>query len=440
MEFSKTTLKNGLRVVCTPIPSMESVAIEVLVGAGTRHEEKRVNGLAHFLEHMVFKGTRRYPSAQKISSAVDAIGAEINANTGKERTAYYIKAWERHIKLAFDILSDFVREPLLKPRDIEKEKGVILEEIAMYEDLPMQKAPYLFEELLYPDSPLGWEVLGTRESIPVVRREDFEAYRAKYYYPQNMVLSVAGRFDKDKVLELADKYFGNLTQNSPREAGRAQLKAQNYKLKLKTRENPSGKPEVKLVNKQTEQAHLVLGVRGYPRAHPDRYKEAVLATVLGGGMSSRLFTEIREKRGLAYYVKTSVEHYQEAGYLATRAGIRLGKVEEAIKVVLAEYDKAKSRKHKAKITERELQKAKEYLKGKLALGLEDTHEVADFFGDQEIGERRIRTIEEIIKGVDRVTVQDLQKLAGVFFQNSRLNLAIIGPYNDKAKFQKLLKL
>lgn len=434
MKFNKTVLPNGLRLVTIPMSGVASATVQIMVGAGTRHEEKRVNGLAHFLEHMVFKGTGKYPSAQAIAGAVDAVGADINAHTGKELTAYYIKAWEKYLALAFSILSGFIRDPLLATREIEKEKGVILEEIAMYEDLPMQKVPYLFEELLYGPKPLGWDVLGTRQTIPGVKKEDFEAYRRKFYFPQNMVLCVAGSFDKDRVLGLAEEYFGNLKTDviadfNPR-----------WRRMNSASTNPSHKPQIKLLEKKTEQAHLVLGVRGHPRGHPDRYKEATLAAILGGGMSSRLFTEIREKRGLAYYVKANVEHYKEAGYLAARAGVKLGAVEEAIKVILEEYGKVSRVQRVPRVSRAELQKAKEYLKGSLTLSLEDTHQVTDFFAEQELLEGRMLTLEEIMKGVDEVSLEDVRQLAVEFFQNSRLNLAIIGPYNDSERFEKLLRI
>ncbi|MBI2007307.1 MAG: insulinase family protein [Candidatus Blackburnbacteria bacterium] len=431
MLFQKTTLNNGLRIITVPMPSMESAAVEVFVGAGTRDEKKEVNGLAHFLEHMVFKGTKKYPSAHAISSAVDAIGAEINAHTGKEATAFYIKAWEKHLGLAFDILSEFIKHPLLKKEEIEREKGVIKEEIAMYEDLPMRKAPSVFEELLYGPSSLGWEILGSRETVSNIGRDDFVDFRRRFYSPRNMILTVAGRFDKGRVLGMAKEAFGELRDKANKDSDNSNNNKDNNE------RNSSGKPELKVVNKKTEQAHIVLGVRGNPLGHPDRYKETVLSTVLGGGMSSRLWTQIRERRGLAYYVQTYIDHYTDNGYLATRAGVKLDKVEEAVKVTLEEYQKTKKLKN---ISKAELEKAKEYLKGKLALGLEDTHAVAEFFGEQELFEKEVKTPEEIMSEIDRVTVEGVLEVASKFFQKNRLNLAIVGPFEDSSRFGKLLKL
>lgn len=426
MKFQKITLKNGLRVITVPMSSMESATVQVIVGAGTRHEEKRVNGLAHFLEHMVFKGTKNYPSAQAVSSAVDSIGAEINANTDRERTAYFIKAWERHLNLAFDILSGFVNDPLLNPEEIGREKGVIIEEIAMYDDLPMQKVGDVFEELLYKGTPLAWDVAGTKETVKAIKQDDFRKYRERLYYPKNMVLAVAGKFNEKEVLGLVEEYFGGVEGGGGREGGKKKA------LKI----NPSGKPEVKLVTKKTEQAHLVLGVRSNPLGHPDRYVESVLASILGGGMSSRLFTEIRERRGLAYYVRCSPSHYTDNGHLTARAGVRLDKLDEVIKVIVDEYDKIKN----SRVSNKELQKVKEYIKGRFALSLEDTFSMADFVAEQEILENAIETVEEVIEGVDKVTIEDVQRVAKEFFVNSRLNLAIIGPFEDAINFQKLLKI
>lgn len=427
MNFQKHTLKNGLRVVMAPMHSMESATVQVLIGAGTRDEEARVNGLAHFLEHMVFKGTAGYPTAQAISSAVDGIGGEINANTSKERTAYYIKALEGYLPLAFDILSQFIKEPLLQKEEIEKEKGVIIEEIAMYEDLPMQKVPYYFEELLW-KGPLGWDVLGTKETVQNAKREDFLKFIRSSYTTQNMVVTVAGKFNQKEVLELAQSSFGDLKKKGPSSTrGRA--------LQAKTPHNGSSQPELRLFNRKTEQAHLMLGVRGNPLGHFERYKEAVLASILGGGMSSRLWSEIREKRSLAYYVRSEIEHYRDEGYLATRAGVKLARVEEAIKVILEEYNKLKD----GSISETELKKSKEYLKGRLALGLEDTHSVSEFFGDQELTEGKMRTVDEVMAGIEGVSAQDVQSLAQKFFQDKKLNLVIVGPYEDREKFKELLK-
>lgn len=428
MNFSKTTLSNGLRVLTAPMPAMESATVQVLIGAGSRNESPEHKGLAHFLEHMVFKGTEKYPTSQSISQAIDGIGGEINASTGKERTGYYIKAWERYLTLAFDILSQFVRTPRLLEKDIKKEKGVILEEIAMYEDLPMHKAPCAFEELLFAETPLGWDIAGTAETVRAARQEDFQSFITEHYHPKNMVLSVAGKFGQKEVLKMAQEYFGGLERSNL---------SNKTNLTNLSNTNPSGNPEAKLINKKTEQAHLVLGVRGNPLGHPDRYKEAVIASILGGGSSSWLWSEIREKRGFAYYVRSDVDHYRDSGYLAARAGVRLDKASDVVKIILKQFGKLKT---KGGVKSKELKKAKEYLKGRLALGLEDTHSVSEFFGDQELFEEKVRTVEEVMAGIDAVSLDDICKVADDFFQNSKLNLAIVGPYEEEGQFQQLLKM
>lgn len=431
MEFSKTTLSNGLRVIMAPQPSMQSATVQIMVRVGSRDETNKTSGIAHFLEHLVFKGTKNYPTAQDISSSIDAVGGEINANTGKERTAYYIKAWERYLPLSFDILSGFVKNPLLDKTEMEKEKGVILEEIAMYDDLPMQKAPDIFENLLYSESSLGRDILGARETIKNMKHKEVKNFIRSSYIPSNMVLSIAGRFDTDQVLELSQKYFGEL-------GGEGNL-ANSSNLPNLASFNPSQKPELRILNRKSEQVHIVLGVRANYQGHPDRYKESVMNAILGGGMSSRMWSEVREKRALVYYVKTYFDRYMDCGYFATRAGVKSKRVEEAIKVILEQYQNITLKSGNLAITEKEVSKAKEHIKGSLALDLEDTHSVSEFLGNQELFERKIRTIEEIMSNIDLVTSDEISEMALGFFQNSKLNLAIVGPVKDENKLQELLK-
>ncbi len=425
-----TTLPNGLRILTTYMPGMESATVQIMTAAGTREETAETNGIAHFLEHMVFKGTKKFPTAEIISEAIDGIGADINANTGKERTAYYIKAWEKHLPLAFEILSGFVKNPLLDEAEMEREKGVIIEEIAMYEDLPMQKVPYLFEELLYEGSPLAWDTLGISEIIRGMKIDAFRGFMDQYYFPENMLLTVAGKFDEAQVLKMAEENFGDI----PSKGSNKPVPNDPQPV------NPDGKPHIKLLNRKTEQAHILIGVRGNPLGHENRSKESLLAVILAGGLSSRLWMEIRERRGLAYYVRSELEHMKDNGYFGVRAGVRLEKVEEASQLILEGFNQVKAVSGKGAITQEELNKAKEYIKGKLALGLEDTHSVSEFFADQELFEDKIRTVDEIMAEIDKVTVSDLQKLAQEFFQNDRLNMAIIGPFESTEKFEALLKL
>lgn len=434
MDIQKTTLSNGLRLLAIPMPSVKSVAVDVIVKAGSRNEWPEVHGLAHFFEHMVFKGTNRHPTAAAIASAADSVGAEMNAGTDKERTSYYLKVMDNHIALAFDILSDFVQSPLLEPEEIEKEKGVILSEIAMYEDLPTRKAPSVFEELLYQGLSLGWDISGKKEDVAKVGREDFVRFLEEFYNPSNMVLTIAGKFDREEVLDLAEHWFGLGVPNFSCSAKLEERSGANL-----PNSNPSGHPEVKLHTKKTEQSHIVLGVRGNPLAHPDRFAEAILSSILGGGMSSRLFTEVREKRGLAYYIRTELGYYTDNGYLAVRAGVAHSKIEEAIAVILEELSKMAHTAGKLDVSEEEIRKAKEYTKGRLVLGLEDTENVADFFGEQELLEGKITPLSEILEKIDGVTIEDIQRVAQEFITPERLSLAIVGPYEDSERFLKLLE-
>lgn len=423
MDCVKKVLPNGLRVLAVPMPSVESATVTVWVRTGSRFEEARINGISHFLEHMTFKGGKRYPNAKILSEAVDSLGAENNASTDKEITNFWIKARYAVVERCFDILSDTVLQPLLKQNDIEREKGVIIEEIAMYEDIPMRSVADVFENLIFAKDPLGMDVIGTKKTVNSLKRSDVVNYRKKYYYPENMVISVAGNIKPEAVFSLANKYFGSLAKNG----------------KEPTKPNSSfdqAKSQVIIKNKKTDQAHLVLGYRSGPRGHADRYTEAVLTTILGAGMSSRIWTEVREKRGLAYAVRTGTTNYMDNGYVETYAGVPLTKIEEAIKVIVDEHQKVATKKFRP--TAKELKKAKEYIKGHLALSLEDTSSVNAFFSIEELLLGKTRTPEEVFAKVDKVSADEVEEVAKRFFKPERLNLAIIGPYKSKTSFEKLL--
>jgi len=423
MKYTKTTLKNGLRVITTPIATLESATVTVWVKTGSRLEEKRVNGISHFLEHMVFKGSKKRPTAKDISEAVDSFGGEFNAGTSKEWTNFYIKATAKHLEDAFDILSDMVLNPLLREEEIEREKGVIVEEINMYEDTPVMKIGDIFEELAYSGNSLGWDVAGKPKTVRAIKRDDFLRYRKKHYYAENMVVTVAGGIKEQETVNLAQKYFGGLKSGSTSA--------------YKTFDKRQTKPQVLLKSKKNEQAHFILGFLGEPRGHKDRFVEATLASILGGGMSSRLFIEIRERRGLAYSVRTSADHYGDTGSFATYAGVDINKVDEAIKVMLEQlYGLASG---KFPISEKELKKGKEFIKGHIALGLEDTKAVNDLFGENELFLNKVETPEQIFAGIDKVKTADVIAFAKKLFRPEKLNLAIIGPYNSPAKFEKLIR-
>lgn len=424
MKYTKTTLKNGLRVISVPLSNLESATVTVWVKTGSRLEDSLVNGISHFLEHMVFKGSKKRPTAKEIAEAVDAIGAEVNAGTSKEWTNYYIKARAEHLRTAFDVLSDMILNPVLKKEEIEREKGVIVEEIAMHEDTPMIKIGDLFENVIFQGNTLEYDIAGTPKSVRAIDREDFVGYKKMHYYTENMLVTVSGNVKETDVERMAGYFFAGLNK------GRSKVATRSFK------ENQS-KPRTLLHPKKKEQAHFILGFLGYKMSHPKRFANVVLSSILGGGMSSRMFTEVRERRGLAYAVKTDIENYVDTGYMATYAGVQVKRIDEAVKVVLDEHYKLASKKKK--ISDKELKKAKEYLKGHLALSLENTIAVNEFFGLRELLLGKTETPEEIFKKLDGVTLEEVYEVAKEIFVPERLNLAIIGPYDNRERFEKLLK-
>ncbi len=424
MKYNLNTLKNGLRVITVPIKGLASATVTIWVKTGSRLEEARTSGISHFLEHMVFKGSKKRPSAKEIAEAIDAIGGEFNAGTSKDWTNFFIKTRAENLDKAFDVLSDMVINPLLKKEEIEREKGVIVEEIKMYEDTPMMRIGDIFEELVFSGSPLGRDIAGTESTVKGIKRNDFLRYRSIHYYPENMLVTVAGGVSSKESEGLAGKYFMGLS-------------SRKAKYTYKRFESKQTQPLTKLHGKKKEQAHFILGFRGNGRDYQGRFAETVLATILGGSASSRLFIEVRERRGLAYAIKTSADRYNDTGYMATQAGVDTQRVEEAIKVTLDEHYKLANKTKP--ISKGELVRAKEFLKGHTALALEDTKDVNGFFGEQGLFLKEILTPEEVFKKIDKVSIDEVLSEANKLFKPERLNLAIIGPYEDENRFQKLLR-
>lgn len=421
MKFHHETLKNGLNLVVIPIAEVESATTMVIVGAGSRHENTKNNGISHFLEHMAFKGTKKRPTALEIASLMDSAGAESNAFTGKEFTGYFIKSAAHRTELSFDILSDMLANLLLDPNEIDKERGVIIEEMNLYEDTPTRKIADVYERLLYGDTPMGWDIAGRKEVIKSITQEDFVSYMKKLYSASNMAVVVAGKVKVDNVLALARKYFGK----------HKVFKTEETKKVIEKQKSVA----VSIHHKKTDQAHFALGVRTVGmNDEKTRYSLTILAAILGGGMSSRLFHEIREKRGLAYYVRTVSENYLDCGHLTTFVGSDPKRIDEAIKVVVAEYKKVIN---DGEITEEELTKAKEFVKGHFVLELEDTKSVAVFYGSTWILEKKLENPNVVIDKIDHVSMADVKKAAKKFL-SAPLNLAIIGDYEDHTRFRKLL--
>ncbi len=423
MQHSRFVLDNALRVITIPMPSFESATALVMVGAGSRYETRKNNGISHFLEHMAFKGTEKRPSAMDISSLIDGIGGEFNAFTGKEYTGYYVKAAKSNVETTVDVLSDMLQRSKLDPTEIEKEKGVIVEEINLYEDMPMRKIGDIYERLLYGDTPMGWDIAGEKDIIRSITREDFLSYMGQFYSPHNMTVVIAGGIEPEAMREMAEKYFGEMKKFETK-------KAQSVK-------EAQEKPAVLIKEKKTEQIHVALGVRGASVQSPDKYELEVLASILGGGMSSRLFSEVREKRGLAYYVRSSSDEYKDTGSLVSTAGIDPKRVKEAVEVMMAEYQKVKE--GKLGVTKKELTKAKEYIKGHLVLELEDSRAVSTFYAHQELIEDELLNPDEVLKRVDAVTIEQVEAVGKKYFVNQGLNLALIGNFDDRQALESLLQ-
>jgi len=421
MQFNKTTLKNGLRVITIPMTDNPSVTVLVMVAAGSKYETKAENGISHFLEHMVFKGTPRRPKAADISRELDGIGAQHNAFTSQEYTGYYAKVDSRHAHLALDIVADLYNNPLLDSAEMEKEKGVIVEEIRMYEDIPQAKVARLFMELLYGDQPAGWDIAGTESNVRSFNRETIVDYRNAHYVAEATTVVVSGHFDKKKILKDIEKSF----------AGISSLKKKD---KIKVAEKQDG-PLIKIGPKETDQTHLILGVRSFPIGSPYRPALSVLSAILGKGMSSRLFDKLRNEMGICYYIDADSDLYTDHGLFAVSAGVDNKRVDEAIKVILSEL----ARMTKEKVSPAELIKVKDFIAGNTLLSLETSDALANYAGGRETLEGKVETPEKSIAKIRAVTTEDVLAVAQKIFVDKNLNLAIVGNYKEEERFKKLLK-
>ncbi|MBX4187277.1 MAG: insulinase family protein [Candidatus Doudnabacteria bacterium] len=420
--YEKKILKNGLTLLTVPIEGAASITMSIFVKAGSRYEEKRINGISHFLEHLHFKGTKKYPNAKRLSETVDEIGGEFNANTGKEHTQYFIRAAYEHLPLVFDVLTDMLQRPLFDERELEREKGVIIEEINMYKDNPQIHVESLFEETIWNDQPLGRDIAGTPEVIRAINRKDILDYRQRFYQPSNTIIAISGNFNPKQVEELVAKSWMDVPNQ----------KAGVYK----TVYEKQSAPRLSVENKVTEQAHMVVGFAAYAYRNKYNYPLRILSSVLGGGMSSRMFLRIRERMGLAYYVSTSFNNYLDTGNFFVQSGLKVASAPQALEVILDELRKVRDQG----ITSKELKKAQEYIKGKIALAMEDPHEKLEWYLGQEAFTGRIRTIKQSFEELDKVNLEQVKYVAEDLIQNNLLNMAIIGPFPDKKVFEKKLKL
>jgi predicted Zn-dependent peptidase len=418
--FQLQRLPNGLRILTAPMESAQSVTCAIMLAAGSRYETEETNGIAHFSEHMFFKGTERRPTARDISKEIDAIGGEFNAFTGKEYTGYYVRCAAESRDVALDVLVDMLRNSKFDREEIDREKGVIIEEMNMYYDTPRDFISGVYEELLYGDQPLGWDIIGRKETIRNATQDTFRSYVDHWYRPARMVVGIGGKIG-DGLQERIAELLGDVPQAETGEPAPVRLDVNDH-------------AQVKVHTKASDQAHICLGVHSYPLEHPDRYVLQVLSTVLGGGMSSRLFTEVRERRGLAYYVYGLNHSYSDAGSLYAQAGVDINRIDDAVSTVAAELRKIAQEA----VPEDELEKAKSFAKGRFVLQLETSQGLIMFGLRREVLESRTPDPEEILGELEKVTAEDVQRVARDLIGSRGLNLAVIGPFDDPARFEQLL--
>ena len=420
MIFHKKVLPSGLQVITAPMSGTEAMTLLVLVGTGSKYETKNINGISHFLEHLFFKGTKERPNAGDVNRALDRLGSEHNAFTSQELTGYWVKAAGKYFDEGLDIVSDILLEPLFKTEEIEKERGVILQEINMYEDMPQRKIYEVWENLLYGDQPAGWDIAGPPEIIKKIKRDEILSYREKQYVASNALVIAAGKIEPKSAEEKIVRAFKNFKHGHPESKKRVKEK--------------QSKPSIKFQYKKTEQTHLALGFRGYDMHNPDRYALGLLGVILGGNTSSRLWDEIREKLGLAYYVRASAQHYTDSGYLVANAGIPHGELKKVAAKIVEVFSGIK----KNGLSEGEISFAKDYLRGTMALSFESSDEIATFLGEQALFYGKIETPQDLFKKIEKVSKNDIMKVAKELIRPDKLNLAVIGPHRESGEFPRIL--
>lgn len=417
--YQKSRLGNGLRVISSYIPHARSVSVTFFVRVGSRNEPESIQGASHFLEHMLFKGTDKRPTPKDISEAIEGIGGYFNAEAGKELTVYWDKVADRHWTIAIEVLSDLLRHSLFRQEEVEKERKVIAEEVGMLADSPGDWVHILADSAMWGDQPLGRDVAGTRESVLNLTRDQLLNWFTTYYVPSNLVVCVSGPIQHEDVCAEVERHLERWDGAQPPEWP------------------PAGQSpvcRVLLRSKRTEQAHFCLAVPSLPYDHPERYALELLNIILGEGMSSRLFLEIREKRGLAYDVHSYTNEYNDAGSLVVYAGVEPSRIDEALRATLGEISRLSDH-----IPDDEISRAKEFWKGRMLLRLEDTRSIASWLGAQELLLGRIYTVDDVIERVDQVQATDLRSLAERLFVTEKLCLAVIGPYRSEDRFARLLK-
>jgi predicted Zn-dependent peptidase len=412
------TLKSGMKLVTVDMPSLNSVTVLAMVGVGSRYEDRDKAGISHFLEHLPFKGTANYATSMDLAVAIDGVGGKHNAFTSKEYTGYWVKVGADKLELALDVVSDLVLTARLREEDIEKERGVIIEEINMYEDQPQAKVGEVFEELVYEGSPLSRPVIGYKETVAAMRRQDFVAHQEKWYGPEQIVLGIVGRISNKeyRIENLVEEYFAKGERGK---GGReAEIRDKKYEIRNTKR--------IRVVKKKTEQAHYVLGYPSIGRFDPRRYVLGILATLTGGNSSSRMFNEIREKRGLAYYAYASADLNRDVGSFYAFGGVKLDRAVEAVKVTMEELAKIAA----GAIDEVEVDRAREYVIGKVQLDLEDSSRLAEMMVQKALFEGKVESVEAMLAKYKAVTLDEVKALAAELLVPERMNLAVIGPYKE----------
>ena len=426
-KYKQTIFDSGLKLLTVPMDGVSSVTVLAMVGVGSRYEKNSQAGIAHFLEHMVFKGTANYPTAMDISSNIDGVGGQYNAFTGKDYTGYYVKVSSKHLELGLDIISDMLLTPRLRDEDIEREKGVIVEEMNMYEDDPRRKIDDVYDEVIYGDSDLGRQIIGRKKTVRSFGSSDFRTFLDSWYNLKNVVVVIAGdgkkiKEEEKKIEGLVEEYFK-----------KGKVRSGNGKVNFSV--PTQKKNQTKVVHKTTEQAHFYLGFPGLKRDDKDKYVLSILSTVLGGNSSARLFNEIREKRGLAYYAYASSASYVDVGSIYAFEGVDPNRIEEAIELTVDEFMSLGA----GKIEKMEVDRAKEYVKGKLVLEWEDSQSVALTYAKKAALTDKVETPDDILEGISKVTDEDVKRVAKKLFVPGRMNLALIGAYRGSERFEKLLR-
>jgi len=419
--YETIILDNGLRLITTPMPHTRSVAISFYIGTGSRYETEAQGGVSHFIEHLCFKGTEKRPTPRDISSVIEGVGGMLNAGTDKEMTVYWCKVAQPHFLSALDVLTDILLNSKFDPAEIEKERHVIIEEINMSLDSPAQRASMLIEDIMWPGHPLGRDIAGKKETVAALSRQMMLDYMARQYRPQNTVVAIAGAINKQEAVKAVSK------ATAVWKKGRPTARFTPYRSRAGKR--------VLIEKRDTEQAQMFLALPGISMKHPDRFKLDLLNIILGNGMSSRLFTEIRDKLGLAYSIHSYSEHFLDTGSMAISAGVDNKNLKVAIKAILAELARLKER-----VPDEEIKKAREFFKGRILLRMEDSRSVAGWTGSQEILLGKIQTVDEVIKIVEAITADELQKVALDTLKGEGLKLAAVGNIDPDANWEDLLKI